>query len=82
MKIAFFARASHAHAIPPLPIGGLGGLSGYIKVFIAIYDLCTFADGAAVPDCSSRRGCLQDPGMSHLAPKLRGHLSSKGHPRS
>ena len=45
MKIAFFARASHAHAIPPLPIGGLGGLSGYIKVFIAIYDLCTFADG-------------------------------------
>ena len=54
MKIAFFARASHAHAIPPLPIGGLGGLSGYIKVFIAIYDLCTFADGAVAERVAER----------------------------
>ena len=46
-RIAFFARASHTYILPPLPIGGLGGFLGYIKVFIAIYHFCTFADAGS-----------------------------------
>ena len=33
--------------INPLPIGGLEGVAGYIRVYIAIYCLCNFADVAS-----------------------------------